>query len=67
MTVRTCQWCGNPLDFLTFRGRPRLFCGPKCRDVARDRQRFLPMGTRSTADPNYSNVTLSPPITIVVS
>lgn len=42
-----CRWCRRVLPVRTGRGRPRIFCSPRCRQwdwVARQRARELDLG-----------------------
>ena len=41
-----CRWCNAPLVQPEGRGRPRQFCGPKCREASRGVRRHTPAGSR---------------------
>jgi hypothetical protein len=39
MTRTTCAECGGPIEQRVGRGRPRVYCGPACRNVAYEKRK----------------------------
>lgn len=48
MTRTTCAECGGPIKQRKGRGRPRVYCGPACRNVAYEKRKGMAPGATAT-------------------